>query len=126
MGYYTDYSLDVTLNGEDIKAFGDALEELCVWDGIDDYGVTINAYANAKWYEWETDLCELSVKFPLAFIEIEGVGEESGDMWRAYIQNGACQHCRAIITYDDYDPKKMIRYVEPLVPAKETQVADLI
>ena len=126
MGYYTDYRLEVRTNGEDVKVLCDALDDLEIFDGIDEYTDTICAYTNAKWYEWETDMCELSVKFPKAFFTMDGSGEEEGDLWTAYIQNGAIQNCPAIITYDPYDPQKMRQLVQPLVPNFKAPVADLI
>lgn len=127
MGYYTDYSLNIELHGENADDVSKALDELDVLEGIDEYGGgMLSAYANAKWYDWEADLCNLSIRFPKVFIEVEGSGEESGDLWKAYIQNGAIQNCLAQIVYDDYNPTKMHQLVQPLAPNFKAPVADLI
>lgn len=41
-----------------------------------------------KWYEWREDMTKLSHQFPDVLIIIDGEGEESGDIWRAYVKNG--------------------------------------
>ncbi len=126
MGYYTDYSITFTLNGEKSGAVCDALEDMNILDGINECGDTVYADAHGDWSYWEEDLCEVSVKFPAMFIEVEASGEQCGDLLCAYIQNGASQRCVGRIIYDDYDPEKMRQIVQPLEPDFEAPVADLI
>lgn len=118
MGYYTDYTLTASIctvskdsytvaNVPHITAVSleDEIEKMNVFDsgGDLDYGY----YANAKWYDWEEDMCLLSKRFPEILFCLHGDGEESDDLWDAYFLDGKCQHCPAVITYDDFDPAKL-------------------
>jgi hypothetical protein len=60
-----------------------------------------------KWYTWEDDMKNFSKLFPEVLFQLSGEGEDNGDMWKAYFQNGLCQVIEAIITFESYDPKKM-------------------
>ena len=55
-----------------------------------------------KWYEWQTDLKELSVHFPHVTIDVEGYGEENGDIWRARVRNGEAEVVKAVLTFPDF------------------------
>ncbi len=60
-----------------------------------------------KWYSWDDDVKNFSKLFPKVLFELRGEGEEAGDIWRAYFQNGKCQISKVTMTFDPYDPKKM-------------------
>jgi len=120
MGYYTDYDLGAyyykkdpccsqvitgNLHGDLLKAVRDEIEQMNVFE--DNYNGT-RWYVNAKWYEYDSDMCLLSSKFPDVMFELSGNGEDTEDMWIAYFYQGKMQHCPAIITYDDMDLKKMV------------------
>ena len=68
---------------------------------------SLQAYANAKWYDWEEDMCLLSTRFPELLFCLHGEGESGDDLWDAYFFEGKCQHCPAVITYEDFDPSKL-------------------
>lgn len=108
MGYYTTFGLSVR-NGEVTEEMQTKLKEIQP-DYFSDYGLEdlLEGWYNAKWYDWEEDLIELSKTFPTEVFELSGDGEESGDMWRAYFKNGKVQIERAEIRIGDYDETKLI------------------
>lgn len=60
-----------------------------------------------KWYDWDSDISELSRKFPNVIFQMHGTGDSAEDLWDAYFLNGKIQRCPAIITYDEFDPSKL-------------------
>jgi hypothetical protein len=55
-----------------------------------------------KWYSHQEDMKKLSKKFKDALFELEGKGEESGDIWKEYYKNGKMQRCAAKMIFDEY------------------------
>lgn len=60
-----------------------------------------------KWYESDSDMKELSKKYPLTIFVLEGEGEEHPDLWKKYFLNGKMQEAKAKITYDEFDESKL-------------------
>jgi hypothetical protein len=101
MGYQTDF--EVTFDA-DKATTQQVFVDLTIISGY----VFDNFYLyNAKWYEHDRDMRELSKKYPDILFTVYGRGEESDDMWYAYYQNGKSQHCPAEIVFPEYDPEKM-------------------
>lgn len=93
MGYYTDYRLEITVDDkenedktlDEIELFIKNLDEEKYWElreMIDGYEL------NAKWYDYDVDMCYLSCKFPNILFDLYGDGEEREDVWRATYKNG--------------------------------------
>lgn len=99
MGYYTQFSVRVS---PDLPEILEAMEEE---DGT--FYALDEGADSCKWYEHESDMCELSRRFPDALFELRGEGEESGDIWRKYFKNGRIQRCSAQITFDPFDESKL-------------------
>lgn len=107
MGYYTDYSLEVRgIQNED--------EYIALCEEVKNfYGLYVNeskpfdtktyfsTCEEAKWYDHETDMRELSRKFPNMTFCLEGDGEDRDDMWREYYHNGDMEYCAAQIVYKE-------------------------
>lgn len=126
MGYYTSFHLDVYQHDDwigerkDFQAIPDdicdELEKEIDRIGVFEDGNILDGYwGYAKWYRSDEDMLKLSTKFPDLLFILHGDGEDSEDLWNTYYHNGASQHAQALITYDDYDPKK-------LVPCKDLSV----
>ncbi len=103
MGYTTTYTLDVKTGNTDLipelREFSDEAAY-----AIDDYGETSES---CKWYEHEKDMKAFSLKHPDRVFKLSGIGEEQPDMWVKYFSGGRMQVCKAVITYDEYDYKKL-------------------
>lgn len=117
MGYYTRYELE-TVESKDLGK--SILKEMDaeVYYGLDinsslkyigdfDMGVSIDYTDEVKWYDHEDDMKKLSVKFPNTLFRLHGIGEEQGDEWFKYFKNGKMQKCDAIITFEEYDERKL-------------------
>ena len=84
MGYYTIYSLTkIKGKDEDFDALNKDLREL---------GIDLDFDCNLKWYDHETDLENLTKKYPDLVVELEGDGEDVGDYWKKRFKNGICEY----------------------------------
>ena len=101
MGYYTDFSLshDSDINDEEIA---DNLTKISGYKLNHD----LELY-QSKWYSWNNDMLSLSKMFPDVLFTLNGVGEEHGDIWRAFIKNGKMQVSKAVLMYEPFDESKM-------------------
>lgn len=117
MGYCTDYVLTIDYveeeNGKKELAFVPEIILKQLSKTIDDMDIFEDGYGDewylygGKWYEHDTDMLNLSKKFPELLFTLNGHGEETEDMWYSYYYNGKLQHCPAKITYDDFDFEKL-------------------
>lgn len=100
MGYYTDFEIKViTPETIDNDEFQEKLEEISDYSFEHFEGILST---NAKWYYWQENLEEVSKKFPSYLIEVSGVGEEFGDIWKAYFKNGKYTIIRAQIVFEEF------------------------
>lgn len=112
MGYYTNYKLSVTgfENAEAAEFFEFKLHKLTQYSGWDiDTIPTKNGYEmeatlnEVKWYDWQSNLEEITRQNPHLNIIVDGVGEEPGDIWRARVQNGVTKRVQATISFPELD-----------------------
>lgn len=54
-----------------------------------------------KWYDYKDDMKILSLAFPTTYFLLYGVGEEQGDVWKAYFYNGEIQIIKALLIFED-------------------------
>lgn len=107
MGYYTRFTGSVTgpaelmevfhSDAEDGKTFGEYNQPIMDW--YDEFfgGDT------AKWYSWQRDMEAVSKEYPNLLFALEGEGEESGDIWKAWARNGKVVEARAKIVFETPD-----------------------
>ena len=97
MGYYTNYDL-TELTEEQVEKAAE----------VSRYNLS-NQYETGQitWYRWNSDMRKVSTMFPDELLTISGVGEESGDIWKAYFLNGKAQICQARIVFEDFDKNKL-------------------
>lgn len=129
MGYYTDYTLTVSIPEEHramracVHPISDNTAAYCpvcgsvVWistqDAIMDYIVSHaeirHAYESwsAVWYDHEKDMLEMSKRFPQVTFHLRGSGESRDDLWEKHFRNGKIQVCEAEITITPFDPEKL-------------------
>jgi hypothetical protein len=102
MGYYTNYDVKITGIDNANQAVKIAREyELEHYD-ISPIGTEITASFESKWYDWQKDSVALSRNYPQILIEINGLGEDHDDIWKARIRNGDCETVSANIVYEDF------------------------
>ena len=119
MGYYTMHTLSVrgmNLTEEILTALNDWLKHHQVIGYALDEGESIDygrcgiefyfgCSQEAKWYEHNEDMIELSKAFPDLNFCLHGVGEEQFDYWDCYYHNGESEECR--VEWSIPEPKKI-------------------
>jgi hypothetical protein len=106
MGYYTHYQLDTDDDMNRCPTCGTAgvidhqvgIEEMI---GYDPFG------GECKWYKYEEEMKAYSKKYPNVTFILDGEGEESGDIWRAWFKNGKHYREDAKVQIAEFDPEKM-------------------
>ena len=122
MGYYTRFELNTKGNKypiNEIAMYMKKKNKESNWFypfkyDIDDYlfdesksDFEFGLSEEAKWYDSDEEMKELSKQFPETVFCLYGDGEESGDTWYQYFKNGKSQYCPAKITYNEYDENKL-------------------
>lgn len=99
MGYYTRHELEIVKGDNDlIDEFRDISED--ARHAIDSNG---DSEESCKWCTHEDELRKFSLLHPEALFKLSGEGEESGDIWHEYYQNGKMQLCKAKIVFDNFN-----------------------
>ena len=83
MGYMTRYSL-YTRPGIDNLEKEPELQDLGFYGSAGFY----DADERMKWYMHQDDMLTVSSRYPDVLFILDGDGEESGDIWRKFFQNG--------------------------------------
>lgn len=102
MGYSTKFNLDYRIDEfiDDAELIT-ALNEVTGYDWEDDF------FIEGKWYDWKDDMVKVSGLFPDVLFVLEGAGEDSDDLWKAYFKNGKVQIENARIVYGEFDETKL-------------------
>lgn len=92
MGYETQFRIQVSPDYGPLSQFGASAVIAALRANNDTAFFAIDADGepsnSAKWYEWERELRDFSTAYPSKLFTVDGEGEEQGDVWRAYIQDG--------------------------------------
>ena len=109
MGYYTIFKL----SAKDSEITDDMKKELSTinsyyFDNMNLIDELVEGWFEAKWYDYVDNMKMLSLRFPTIVFILEGDGEENDDMWVAYFMNGKVQYEKAKITYNSFDPNKLV------------------
>lgn len=96
MGYCSTYIITPCVDDKNkAKEILDAIEKRSGYNieenGSPDSGIVFDA----KWYDSEEDLVEVSKEFPEAVIEMDVEGEERDDNWSMRVRNGETEVIRA-------------------------------
>lgn len=111
MGYYTRFEGGVSGPAELMEKFSeDASNGVC----FGEYQQSLEEWVcgeffggdTAKWYGWNQDLISVSSNYPGLLFWLEGEGEESGDIWKAWARNGKVVQAQAKIVFDEPDLDK--------------------
>jgi hypothetical protein len=120
MGYYTRFKAKVTGPQPLLERFKRVAEDspstfgtysIPLYDLIDG---DISGGEQMKWYDWKSDMEEVSSKFPSLLFILDGEGEESGDIWRAYFRDGKSVVQDAVLTYPEIDLDELLPYDKDL------------
>lgn len=93
MGYYTDYT--VSCDSTNVNARKNIQDEL----DKNPYKPYMGERFNAKWYDHDTDMINISRKFPDVTFILDGLGEDDDTPWRTYYKNGGIQEATVTISY---------------------------
>ena len=91
--------LNEWLTNRNIIGYAIVEGEFCYRPNTDDFVAEFPGNEFVKWYEHEEDMIACSKEFPDLTFLLHGEGEESGDMWDEYFQNGKSEICTAQIVY---------------------------
>lgn len=91
MGYATEYELNV----QNARGIENEIEESL--NEISGYAIELGEVTTMKWYDHQKDMTQISKNFPDVVFTLDGVGEESGDIWKAMYKNGKSKRVRAEI-----------------------------
>lgn len=104
MGYLSDYLVQVE-NARDAE-FEDIVTRLKQFESIRKYSNnTFGVYS--KWYDYREQIGEVSKLYPKVLFVVTCLGED-GERWGTYIHNGKYQDALCHISYDPFDPSKLI------------------
>lgn len=99
MGYYTRHKLEI-LEGNDFSTdYKKEISDLSGYRNAFEYEI--------KWCEHQRDMIEYSKLHPKVVFKLSGEGEESGDLWVEYYQNGKFQREKTQIVIAGFDPSKL-------------------
>lgn len=109
MGYYTSFEISIEKHKSDIDVEDTNFIKTVVkrLNEISDYWFDEDLSQCIKWYDWETHMRQLSSEYPSVLFIVNGVGEEEGDIWRAYMTDGKCHLERAQISFAPFDETKL-------------------
>lgn len=99
MGYYTRHQLTIIEGDNYTTDYEQEIAEVTQY---------FNCFEDEiKWYDQEKDMIKYSKKHPNTTFMIEGEGEDSGDIWRAYYKNGKMFRTIGIVHFEDYSEDKL-------------------
>jgi hypothetical protein len=111
MGYFTAYNLLVKdINTGSIADPVDLIKQLESRYGVCDVFKDDGTWDNhSKWYDCEKDMTDFSLLYPNYLFELNGIGEDREDIWRAWFLNGKKQKEMATvtITHGSFDMDKL-------------------
>lgn len=108
MGYYTSYELVATGFKDETEAefFEFKLRKLSGYSGWE-AETTAEQFKGVlqevKWYNHKADVDQLSTEFPHVTIDVNGVGEGHGDIWKMRARNGQIERVEAEIKFPEFN-----------------------
>jgi len=99
MGYYTRHELTIVSGDDYVTDYEQEITDTTDYSSLFDDSV--------KWYDCEKDMKSYSKKHPNVLFLIDGEGEESADIWKAYFKNGKMFKAKATLVFEDYNESKL-------------------
>jgi hypothetical protein len=107
MGYYTRFTIKIKTKLEkqnwlEIYDLNEAMFEVNEEHKhvFDNTGDEIYSDGGIKWYDYHEDMVKLSKMFPNLVLQVDGEGEETGDIWRTFWKNGKYQEAERVVTVE--------------------------
>jgi hypothetical protein len=98
MGYRTWYKLNIKPEPSQ-ELLNELLDDLTIDEIVDGF--------ESKWYTYDSDMIELSVKYPDYVFTLSGEGDSSDDIWRAFYKSGKSYHWRLDYNIPEFDESKL-------------------
>jgi len=99
MGYYTKHELSI-VSGNDFETdYEQEIRDFIDYQGLFD--------ESTKWYDCEKDMKKYSKTHPKTIFCISAEGEESGDIWKAYFQDGKMFKTKAELVFEEFSTDKL-------------------
>jgi hypothetical protein len=107
MGYYTTFKLKATgfKDIDEAEFFEFKLRKLTGYTGWETNSFETEmegSLSDAKWYDYEAHMTELSKQFPHVYFDLDGVGEEHGDVWKMRAKDGQTERVNAKIVFPEF------------------------
>ena len=99
MGYYTRYELEIVSGNDGSTNYELEISNTTNYDYL--FGDSI------KWYDHEEDMKKYSIGHPNVLFRLTGEGEDSGDIWMAYYQNGKMFKTKAKLVFENFSIEKL-------------------
>ena len=99
MGYYTRHELSIVSGNDNFTDYEQEITDSTNYSSL--------FYDSIKWYDCEKDMKDYSKKHPNVVFCIYGEGEESGDIWKAYFQNGKMFRTKAVLQFEEFSIEKL-------------------
>lgn len=99
MGYYTRHKLEILEGNDNVTDYEKEISELADYNNCFDDEI--------KWYDHQENMVEYSKRHPQVVFKLSGEGEESGDIWTEYYQDGKMQREEAEIKIAGFDKSKL-------------------
>lgn len=99
MGYYTSHKLSIISGNDGFTDYEQEITDSTDYSSLFDESI--------KWYDCEKDMKAYSKKHPNVVFCIDGKGEESGDIWRAYFKNGKTFRTKAVLVFEEFSIRKL-------------------
>ena len=110
MGYNTQYNLTIAPADPQAVVNNDLYKYAIIADLRATYADAATALTRdgsknepIHWYDHEDELVEFSKQYPEVVFTLSGEGEDAGDVWKKYFNNGKKQIDCAVMTIADYD-----------------------
>ena len=91
MGYYSYVNLNIEQSDVTMDQVAETVAEVSDDPDVEFWKTALSGNHEVKWYEYDEDMKKVSRQYPEALFILSGEGEEDGDRWVGYYQNGKVQ-----------------------------------
>ena len=99
MGYYTQFRVEVVRGKVDLTMLAHKLYDISGYYFDLANKNSIASQEEIKWYDWSEHMTIISKEFSNVIFCVYGVGEEPGDVWRCYFDNGEHDYIKGVTTF---------------------------